>query len=182
MRIAVIGTAGRDKSKPMTRKTWDWMLDQAYSLCPTDATLVSGGAAWADHIAVQLYLSGHVSSLILHLPAKLNDRGFIGPYRSSASAANYYHQQFSQAIGVNCIQQLIDCCTSENCTGSVQPPSPGFSAMFARNKLVVADLDPITDGMLAFTFGSGSVADGGTKHTWDMFVSDNKKHIQIPIF
>lgn len=49
--LAVIGTAGRDKTVPMTRKLWDSMCtDLAARLEPTDV-LVSGGAAWADHIA-----------------------------------------------------------------------------------------------------------------------------------
>ena len=182
MRFAIIGTAGRDKSKPMTLETWNWMLDTSRQIIPQGSHLVSGGAAWADHIAVQLFLDGYADMLTLHLPAPLtNSKQFAGGYGTSGGAANYYHSMFSRVIGQNTIEQIHDCGYMPNCVGSVQPMANGFGAMFARNKLVVSELNPDIDHMLAFTFGTNGVADGGTKHTWDMFRSGNKRHVQIPI-
>lgn len=181
MRVAIIGTAGRDKYKPMTLNTWRWMLDQARELIPSGSYLVSGGAAWSDHIAVQLFLDGHAGHLALHLPAPITPSGFMGGYGTSGGAANYYHSRFANIIGVNTIEQILECYTRNNCTGSMQPVMPGYSAMFNRNKLVVSELNPDTDLMLAFTFGTNGVADGGTKHTWDMFRGANKRHVQIPL-
>lgn len=62
-KFAIIGTAGRDKAKPMTRKTWDWMLRTAMEQIPPDSHLVSGGAAWSDHIAVALFLMDYAAEL-----------------------------------------------------------------------------------------------------------------------
>jgi len=53
MKIAIIGTAGRDKTIPMTRALWDWMLDDAKNRLKFKHHLVSGGAAWADHLACE---------------------------------------------------------------------------------------------------------------------------------
>ena len=180
MRVAIIGTAGRDKSRVMTAQTWQWMIDAAKAQIPQGSIGVSGGAAWADHIAVALLLTDHLGGLILHLPAPITERGFLGGYGTSGGAANYYHTKFANTINVNTIQQILDCTMLPNCTGSVQPVSQGYSAMFTRNKRVVDELNPKTDAMLAFTFGKHEVADGGTKHTWDLFRGANKKHLTIP--
>ena len=182
MKIAIIGTAGRDKSKPMTIQTWNWMLDVSRELVPSGTHLVSGGAAWADHIAVQLFIEGHAGNLTLHLPAPLTSNGYIGEYGTSGGAANYYHSRFSNVIGVNTFEQLMECALHENCTGTMQEVAEGYGAMFVRNKAVVQELNPKTDFMFAFTFGTNGVADGGTKQTWDMFDSVNKHHLQLPIF
>lgn len=183
MRVAIIGTAGRDRNRIMTRATWDWMVSSAMNCIPAGSHVVSGGAAWADHVAVRLFMDGHASALTLHLPSHMNDSGFIGPYQSAGSAANYYHERFSRAIGENTIQQLLECITHDACTGSAQQPAPGYSAMFTRNKLVVNELDTEHDGMVAFTFGQGNEpADGGTNHTWGLFRGHDKLHLTIPDF
>ena len=182
MKIAIIGTAGRDKTKPMSIRTWNWMLDVSRELVPSGTHLVSGGAAWADHIAVQLFLEGHAGNLTLHLPAPLTSNGYIGEYGTSGGAANYYHSRFANVIGVNTFEQLMECALHNNCNGTMQEVAEGYGAMFVRNKAVVQELNPKTDYMFAFTFGTNGVADGGTKQTWDMFDSVNKHHLQIPIF
>jgi hypothetical protein len=181
-KIAIIGTAGRDKTKPMSKALWEWMLADARKRIPLNSHLVSGGAAWADHVAVALFLEGHASTLTLHLPAPLSPERFIGPRGSSASAANYYHQLFSNTIGENTIQQVYTCCTKENCDGSFEEAVPGYGGMFARNLKVARDCD---FGMLAYTFGEGAVpADGGTKDTWDKATCEpsRKVHVSLPIF
>jgi DNA helicase II / ATP-dependent DNA helicase PcrA len=176
-KIAIIGTAGRDKTKPMTRQLWDWMVMHATEIVPGGSHLVSGGAAWADHLAVHLFLNGCAESLTLHLPAPMNKHGFTGPFKSAASAANYYHGIFSDAIGENTIGQLLMACEGEHCNGTFEPEAPGYGAMFNRNKKVAAT----AESMLAYTFGPGDVpADGGTKDTWDMCRGE-RIHIQLPI-
>ena len=185
MKIAIIGTAGRDKTKRMTFHTWMWMVHKAKRLMPTAAAsqihLVSGGAAWADHLAVQLFLDGSASELTLHLPAPLgNDGYFQGGKGTAGGVANYYHSKFSLIAGINSRQDILIAAQEPGCHGSVQPIMNGYGSLFARNKLIVEELDPATDRMLAFTFGEGSEpADGGTKNTWDMF-HGNKHHITIP--
>jgi len=173
-KIAIIGTAGRDKTKPMTRELWQWMLDDAKQRVPRDAHLVSGGAAWADHLAVELFLTNHVGELTLHLPAPFEHR-FIGPGHSSASAANYYHTMFSKVIGVDTLMALDAAVKREGIDGTFEPAAPGYAAMFARNAKVAR-----AESMLAYTFGTGDEpADGGTKNTWDQ-CRGKRVHVPLP--
>lgn len=173
---SIIGTAGRDKNMPMTLALWDWMLADATSLIAPGSHLVSGGAAWADHLAVALFLSGHASALTLHLPAPFRNGRFVGPSSSAGSASNYYHQLFSRAIGRNTLADIAAVASMPNVSGTFEPAAPGFTAMFARNKLVAK-----SDHMLAYTFGTGAVpADGGTANTWNQ-CTGNRLHVPLPI-
>ena len=177
MKIAIIGTAGRDKTKPMTLELWEWMLEHAKLNVPKSANLVSGGAAWADHLAVALFLEGHVKELTLHFPAPflLDQCKFKGPTGSAASAANYYHSQFSKIIGANTLAEIAKAVGTEGVSTTFEPDAVGYGGMFARN-LKVAQ----SGGLLAYTFGRGDVpADGGTKHTWDKCVG-KKYHVPLP--
>ena len=174
-KIAIIGTAGRDKSKPMTHRLWNWMVADAKSRTGPGDHLVSGGAAWADHLAVTLFLEGHVKELTLHLPAPFVQR-FIGPSQSAASAANYYHRLFSTEIETNTLAEIERCTGMEHCHGTFEPAAAGYAAMFTRNKKVAA----AADTMFAYTFGTGDVpADGGTKDTWDQ-CKGHRIHIPLP--
>jgi len=175
-RYAIIGTAGRDKTKPMTLALWVWMLNKAKSLIPRDAHLVSGGAAWADHIAVALLLEGYTDRLTLHLPAPFDPvhNRFSGPTGSSASAANYYHALFSDTCGFDSRAQIAEAATWGGCDGSFED-LPGYQGMFARNMKVAQ-----CEALLAFTFGEGrEPADGGTKNTW-LQCKGERMHVSLP--
>lgn len=176
--IAIIGTAGRDKSIPMTPALWSWMLADAAGRTSQEDHLVSGGAAWADHLAVALFLKARAASLTLHLPAPFVEHLFVGPQGSAASAANYYHQRFSQVIGADTLQHVARALRTENCNSTFEPVARGYRAMFARNRKVAA---AVADGLvLAYTFGEGDVpADGGTKDTWDQ-CKGRRIHIALP--
>lgn len=174
-RIAIIGTAGRDKSKPMTLALWEWMLADALSRVPSGAHVVSGGAAWADHLAVELFRCGHAGELTLHLPAPFHNQQFIGPRQSAGNAANYYHQLFSKAIGRNTRADIEWAAEQPMVNGSFEPEAEGYGAMFARNLKVAA-----CEEMLAYTFGTGDrPADGGTAHTWDR-CRGQRVHVPLP--
>lgn len=173
--IAIIGTAGRDKQFPMDISHWDFMCRVArFFLRPGDH-LVSGGAAWADHVAVWAFSNGLCADLTLHLPAPFSSV-FGGGSGTSGGASNHYHWQFSHAIGRDTlmdIQEAIEC----GAEFSTQPVSKGYGAMFARNRLVAEECTHV----LAFTFGAGDKpADGGTKDTWDMAGPHKKrKHVSL---
>lgn len=181
-KIAIIGTAGRDKTKPMTAELYVWMLRDAIQRIPKGAHLVSGGAAWADHLAVTLFLDGYASELTLHLPSAFqgSPAEFVGPRNSSASAANWYHHLFSQVIDQDTREQILRCIESPNCITTYEPTAAGYSGMFNRNRRVALG----SDQMLAYTFGEGDVpADGGTRDTWDKFVArraGKATHISLP--
>lgn len=179
--IAIIGTAGRDKTKPMTLALWHWMLEEARTHMPVHAHVVSGGAAWADHLAVALFLEGSAHELTLHLPAPfdVSSNCFLGPFNSSGSTANYYHERFSRVIHHNdpwfSRQQITQVASMNNVNGSFEPMAAGYGGMFARNIKVAK-----ADHMLAFTFGHGDIpADGGTKDTWDK-CRGQRIHIPLP--
>lgn len=173
--IAVIGTAGRDKTITMCVEHWNFMANTLAGELKPDDVLVSGGAAWADHVAVWAYLNDLCKSLILHLPAVYRDNWYEGQYGTSGGAANHYHQVFSKTMGFHSlghIQAAID----KGAIVTNQPTAMGYAAMATRNKLVANDCTH----MIAFTFGEGDVpADGGTKITWDM--AANKQRIHVPI-
>ena len=174
-KIAIIGTAGRDKTIPMSLALWHWMLDDASSHMPLHAHVVSGGAAWADHLAVALFLSGDAHKLTLHLPAPFANGRFQGTSGSSGSAANYYHELFSRTIGINTLSQIQQVASMEHVDGSFEPAAIGYTAMFTRNKKVAN-----ADHMLAYTFGIGNVpADGGTANTWNL-CKGQRIHVPLP--
>lgn len=175
-KIAIIGTAGRDKTIPMTHKLWEWMLDDVANRVTWEDHLISGGAAWADHLAVALFLSGKVKKLTLHLPAPFVSGQFVGMRGSAASAANWYHSKFSQVIQEDSLDQIFRAANMEYCTGTFEPAAPGYGGMFARNNKVAA----AAEMMLAYTFSTGSIpADGGTKDTWDKTMG-TRVHVSLP--
>jgi DNA helicase II / ATP-dependent DNA helicase PcrA len=173
--LAIIGTAGRDKSKPMHLPLWEAMTaDLKNRILPSDV-LISGGAAWADHLAVHAFLEGWCTGLELFLPAPFVDGKFQGPSQSAASAANYYHELFSKACRLDSPGQLRDAVV----TGAVvtaQPRQAGYAAMFARNHQVASACTSV----VAYTFGEGGQpADGGTLDTWRQIRGADKVHVPL---
>jgi len=183
MSIAIIGTAGRDKTKPMTVALWQWMLNDARSRIPKGSHVVSGGAAWADHIAVIMYLCGHAGGVTLHLPAPFVNGKFVDSgFKSAGGAANYYHRLFSETIQRDTLGQIAELIARSWASGvadihiGCEPPGPGIGGMFARNAKVA-----LADEMLAYTFGEGNQpADGGTADTWKKHQGP-KTHVPLPI-
>ncbi len=175
MTIAIIGTAGRDKRMPMPPSLWDWMCHDATTRVPAGTHLVSGGAAWADHFAVYLFLTGHAERLTLHLPAPFVNGRFVGGYGTSGGAANYYHDRFSHVISQRTLRQLADCIDHTTCDVTHEPVALGYHAMFARNRRVAT-----ADFLFAYTFGTGDIpADGGTRDTWNV-CTGVRVHIPLP--
>lgn len=169
--VAVIGTAGRRGSGPMTAATFEWMVEQAgealrreWDLELADVRLVSGGAAWADHVAVALFLDGRVAGLILHLPAALTPTGFVdtgtGDWRTNPGrSANTYHRAFTAALGRDTLAELRTAVER----GAAAKVHKGFHA---RNRAVAR-----ADHLLAFTWGRLTPPKGGTRHTWSLATS-----------
>lgn len=173
--LGVIGTAGRDKSKPMTLELWQAMCEDFKARLTGNEHLVSGGAAWADHLAVHAFLEGWAPALTLYLPAPMGARQFQGPHSSAASAANYYHEKFSRVVGVDSFAQIRQA-FDRGAIISEEPAAPGYGAMFARNKKVAQRINAV----VAYTFGPGDEpADGGTLNTWKQIESTYKVHVPL---
>lgn len=174
-RIALIGTAGRDKSYPLTRELWDAMTGDVGVWVNPEDVLISGGAAWADHLAVHAWLQGWCAGLELYLPAPLEGGRFAGPFKSAGSTANYYHQRFSGVIGEDTLAQVAHA-IEKGAVTQFEPVAPGVGAMFVRNKKVAQ----AAQAVVAYTFGEGDQpADGGTLDTWKQVASGDRLHVPM---
>jgi hypothetical protein len=174
VRIAVIGTAGRkDDAQLMNQNLYDSMygvlLHQIGHFKGAQVTLVSGGAAWADHLAVRAFLDQQAPNLELHFPADFKNSKFVETTAEMCPGriANWYHQKMHHKTNTNSLHQIqraID-------QGATYDVSTGFHA---RNHLVGK-----ADVLVAFTFGTrnymgaktssdlAGLKDGGTAHTWN---------------
>lgn len=170
--LGVIGTAGRDKSKPMTAKLFDsmcfhlWEEIEAYG---KPINLVSGGAAWADHVAVAVWLKlvelGHpnVGKLTLHLPAPWDWERTCYQSSKCGDVSNHYFNRMEQTTGVDHRAELQMALGLGGCHFDNAPPTANMAAFFQRNKLVAQE----SDFLLAYTWGCGDAPDdGGTADTW----------------
>lgn len=188
MRIGIIGTAGRKEDGPkLNARVYTRMVNFAYSIVDSayktrkindGITLVSGGAAWADHIAISVKKKNPLYKLELHLPCHISEGKFTGD--ASARTANFYHSIFSLSLTG---KEKNEWATRQSIQAAVLDPSctviqhnKGF---FHRNLYVGATLDLL----LAFTFNNSKVPkDGGTKHTWDHSPCKDKRHYDIALF
>lgn len=177
MRIGIIGTAGRkEDGAKISKKLYEAAYHDALSRiedlldADDDLILISGGAAFADHIAVSLYLAGYANELWLFLPAEFKDNAFVEKgYRSPGSISNYYHRKFSKVMDGNSLEGLG---AAIERGAKVYANDKGFHD---RNRKVAKSVDYL----IAYTFGSGSEPkDGGTAHTYKHCVTDK---IHVPL-
>lgn len=189
--LAVIGTAGRgtDAAK-LSRPLYDAMYRRTLDAMKEWGVrgLVSGGAAWADHLAVRAYLDEEAEQLRLFLPARLAQGRFAGPPADAARTANHYHDEFSRIVGIDTLAQIDEAVRR----GAVVSFHAGFKT---RNLEVAAAASQV----LAFTFGAGrepaavveadeafgsafdaGLKDGGTAHTWaQAWRAEAKLHVDL---
>ena len=175
MSTAIIGTAGRrEDDTRLNLGMWREVYKEVRMRIRTMSIeeLASGGAAWADHLAVQLYLADEVKSLYLFLPAAFEGGRFVdtGGYgvQNPGGTTNHYHKRFSAKLNINSLGD-IEAAIQKGATVTVDPG--GF---FGRNSL----LANATDSVIALTFGThdytgpwvsaveAGLKDGGTAHTW----------------
>jgi hypothetical protein len=166
--LAIVGTAGRkEDAKRLTRKHFEAMclvasglLEQINDSNYKISTIVSGGAAWADAVAVRLFLDKKVPNLRLFIPAqwedgKYHDTGEKDPYKNPGGTANYYHKQFQQNTGIN---GLSDIQIAQAHGAELYCCKGGFHG---RNAMVAK-----SDFILACTFGNKHIVkEGGTADT-----------------
>ena len=146
--LAIIGPAGRkEDAVKLTVKHWNAMCKAAIELVESNTRItsfVSGGAAWADHVAVRL--ASHYEGrypLNLWLPAVNQD----------FQTAQYYHEKFSLVLGRDTWSEIFNA------------PSLTYHSLgsFKDRNTKVAEA---ADHFLAITFGDGpNVKDGGTLDT-----------------
>lgn len=190
-RVSIIGSAGRlgDGEKmnrhlfnQMVRKTESLKTD-VFGLARPDVILVSGGSAWADHVAVRLWLESvaHIddpdcyAGLRLFLPcgfdacADNTSPKFCG---KDGEVLNTLHMNFTEKMkgefdsraDIACAHALgaeLNCCF------------PGFHN---RNRQVAQ-----SEYVIAFTWSDdvASPKPGGSKHTWDSSAAVEKIHVPL---
>ena len=184
--VAIIGTAGRKDGDQLRPRHLGCMKEKAkqqvadWGLEWSRVRLVSGGAAWADHVAVLLFLESlecdAQPGLTLYMPCPFlgRDKGFEDTgdrdWRTNPGrAANYYHRSFSSAAGRDSLLD-IECALAVGAVGDAT--HRGFHA---RNREVAK-----AEYLIAFTFGTGQEpAGGGTLHTWKC-ARGRKVHLSLP--
>ncbi len=176
MTLAVIGTAGRGTDAVhLTKDTLILMFGVAQSF----ATLlyadrvVSGGAAWADSLAVSLYLRDIVPNLTLHLPAPFSFRAY--DETDAGRTANRYHVRAKMVHGLDSLDEIQQAILKG--AQVTTEDGPGMAPFFIRNAKVAADADV----MLAFTYGvkgQPGLKDGGSADTMRTYL---KRRGTIPI-
>ena len=176
MQIGVIGIA---KSDELTALLYQKMYAQLLSYLNNfqDVTLISGGAAWSDHLAVFAYLQNYVIALELHLPCVydlerkcFHDNGSTDWRVNPGGLANSYHKTFSMIIYGNESETLNQIWLAIN-KGAMVIYYDGFHA---RN-LVIGNRSKL---LIAFTLEEGAPTRGGTGHTWKN-CNNNKISVSI---
>lgn len=178
--LAVIGTAGQANAARITPALYEAMYAELQATMREwgVATLVSGGAAVADHLAVRAFLEGEAGGLRLYLPAAFDRRRFVplpGSRPQTAETANALHADFSRRCGIDSLAQIAEAVAA----GAEVVEGRAF---LARNMEVAR----VATHMLALTFGGGREpllvgpehpgftspgeaglrVHGGTAHTW----------------
>lgn len=182
--FGIIGSAGRGEDiAKITEETFFIMrasvrkIIQSLLVPNEQYAVVSGGAAWADHVAVSLFNRGEASKLILHLPCKFDCDYVSFVHRPEDSGnivftANHYHTIFSNIAFPSADGYADDFASRKQIVEAIEKGakttvSNGF---FARNVLVARD----AEYMIALTFGKNEkLKDGGTKHTMGLFLMKN---------
>ena len=173
--LGIIGTAGRGTdSGSLDIQTWKFMKASVGKLIEVTGCnhLISGGAAWADHLAVNLFLnnSEHLS-LTLHLPCEFLNGKYIESSKCGP-ISNHYHKKFSDKLGIDSLQQ-IESAINLGCEKTVSNDS-----FFERNAKISVD----SNILLAFTYGNEKeLKDGGTKDTFEKFLHKKDRGIAFHI-
>ena len=179
MKIGVIGSSGRGAlAQRMSRPLYFAMVNDAHQLLDQArirddeiVELVSGGSAWADHVAVSLYLKGVADSLTLYLPCgyDAHQHKFIGPrgwLEGDAWVLNQRHDVFGLVMG--------------------RDPRLGIEDAVARGAQLVTVVGGFlgrnlevgrVDWLIAYTWdGTPEPQSPGTGHTWRHSGAARKTH------
>lgn len=166
MRIAIVGFAGGHlpaDAPVLTAAHFRAMVQRAEQIIgelvgPSwdGVQLVSGGAAWADHVAVRLHLDRPETKLMVWAPCFMRQDGRFYGKTGPGSLTNRLHEQFSRATGVDSFADL------SRVRNSVDMRSAGFHD---RNERIADSCDH----MIAFSWAPGEApTEGGTRHVWSL--------------
>lgn len=176
--LSIVGSAGRgDDAKRMSKNHFEaayivaeGLIDQFGENNYPITHLVSGGAAFIDHVAVRLFLKKKVKHLRLFLPCQWDN----GSYEDSGTddfktnpgrTLNKYHKAFQNRTLIHSLSEI----QSAKFEGAELLPCRG--GFYGRNAMVAK-----SDCLIAMTFGNKEeVKDGGTAHTVKCYLERVRK-------
>ena len=176
--IAIIGFSGRNPSDQQILKSHHFKLmcdkilthiESQLKLNTENITLVSGGSAWCDHIAVRLAIENNFRGLELYLPCEID--ATTGKFISGreSSILNNLHSLFNQTTGIDSSTDFIDVLSNIDTKIVVKK---GF---LNRNKLIADNCDYL----IAFTIDPHFPTSGGTRDTWNKCKNATKIHLSL---
>ena len=175
--LSVIGTAGRNNQDKLSIGLYYSMVEKCkdiiqnhFGLNPKNIVLVSGGAAWADHVVVDLFLSQYVTSALLYLPCKWDSEKKQYQNCKTGTTANHWHKKFSAITNKNSLEEIDDA-IKKGLKMNIE--HHGF---LARNTLVAK-----SEYMIAFSWSGTNEPEygSGTADTWAKSNTGNKIHISL---
>lgn len=133
--------------------------------------LVSGGAAYGDHLAISIWklyntdrslFTCTISDIILHLPCPITQNGYYDNggknlVTNPGSLSNFYHNKFSNMLGVNTLLEIYE----------LKDKCKVYQGFHVRNNAISK-----CDVMFAFT--DISIMSKGTSYTWNKCKSSKK--------
>lgn len=154
-------------------------IQNTFGLDPKQCDLISGGAAWSDHVAVTLFNRGNVHGLTIYAPCPFSGNKFVDNHQSKdwrenpGYISNVYHGKFSTKIGGNTLGEIH---TAQTKGAVIDARYHGFH----KRDGVIAST---ATHMIAFSWSdSGAPADGGTIYTWNrchLPLATHKIHINL---
>lgn len=182
-KVGIIGSAGKKQDAPrMNKQLFEnmvqhskYVIQHEWGLDLHQCTLISGGAAWSDHVAVRLFLEGCVKQLYLHLPCQFEEEKYIDmgerDWRKNPGwLANYIHQAFSDKLECDTLSELKQAIDK----GAQVTVSKGFHA---RNTKIARD----SEHLIAFSFGLSNVEPKKNSGTYDTWNKCKGVKIHIPL-
>lgn len=117
--FSIIGTSGgkRDisklslfKFKAMCLVAEELLLQFEKNNYPI-SHVITGGNAWADHVAVKLFLEKKVPHLRLFVPVQWHSGEYMitqaaGAYKNAGEILNYHHRRFSKIVGFSSLYDI----------------------------------------------------------------------------
>lgn len=178
IKLAVVGVSGNDPidKKKLCAEHMTYMAENV--LCyieniikkpKSDIILVSGGSAWADHVAVQLYLTGEFAGIELFLPSRfdIKQKKYINTHEGRK--LNQLHLECKEKTGMEVFEELTKTVSRKAVKVTIQR---GFKP---RNTLISKNCDYL----IAFSFDPDVPTKGGTLDTWQKVKHNNKIHISL---
>ena len=177
IKLAIIGTSGRNPQDgaKLLNFHMQWMaenvlcyIEHILKTTTDNIILVSGGSAWADHVAVQLYLEYNFGGLELYLPTNFDiiQKKYADTYEGLM--LNILHMQCKEKIHVDVLNELAEAISKKTTKVIVK------KGVFQKNSLISKNCDHL----ICFIFGQ-TISGGGSYDTWKKTKHQNKTLLDL---